>query len=143
MTKPLPPVNPDSAPFWDGCAEGDLRLQHCPSCGELQFPPRARCLACGGGDLDWETVVPHGEIYSYTVVHRAPIAAFKGDVPYVLAIVSFDKRARAMMNVTGCAPEDVHIGMQVDIEFERRESGDEVAWLPVAKARVRHAGGDE
>lgn len=140
MNKPLPPVNPDSAPFWDGCADGDLRLQHCRKCGTLQFPPRARCAQCTSDDLDWETVVAHGHVYSFTVVHRAPTAAFRDDVPYVLALVEFDTHARAMMNVTGCDPDAVHIGMPVDIEFERRESGDEEAWLPVARARVRHGG---
>ncbi len=138
--KPLPPVNPDSAAFWDGCAEGELRLQHCTGCGALQFPPRARCLGCGAADLDWETVARHGRIYSFTVVHRAPIPAFKADVPYVLALVEFDRRARAMMNVVGCEPDEVHIGMSVDIEFERRENGEEIAWLPMARARVHHAG---
>ena len=42
MTEPtlLPHIDPDNEPFWQGCREGELRLQQCPVSGRLIFPPR-------------------------------------------------------------------------------------------------------
>lgn len=131
--RPLPRISHDSRPFWDACAAGELRVQRCGACGVRQFPNRARCTGCGSRDLDWQVVPPSGEVHSFTVVHRAPTAAFKAHVPYVIALVDVVDRARMMMNVADCDPQTVHIGMRVHIDFERRVDGGEEAWLPVAR----------
>ena len=39
-----------------------------------------------------------------------------------------------MLNVTGCNPDAVHIGMKVRIAFEHRGDGDARVHLPVAVA---------
>ena len=131
--KPLPPITPDTRPFWEGCAAGELRVQRCTSCGDAQLPPRARCARCGADALEWTSMAPRGEVHSFTVVHRAPSAAFREDVPYVIALVDLAEHARLMMNVTGCDPQAVRIGLPVRIGFTARrgEDGGEV-WLPVA-----------
>jgi len=133
-SKPLPPITADTRPFWDGCAAGELRVQRCRGCGARQLPPRARCVTCGAGDLEWVTLPGHGTVYSFTVVHRAPSAAFREDAPYVVALVDIADRARLLLNVTGCAPDAVHIGMPVQIGFvERRGDDGTAAWLPEAR----------
>jgi len=132
--KPLPPINADTRAFWDGCAAGELRVQRCAGCGSHQLPPRARCVACGASDLAWVAHPARGTVHSFTVVHRAPSAAFRDDAPYVVVLVDIVDRARLMMNVTGCDAEAVHIGMPVRIGFvERRDDGGETAWLPEAR----------
>ena len=30
--KPVPEPTPETQPFWDGCAAGELRLQRCTDC---------------------------------------------------------------------------------------------------------------
>lgn len=132
--KPLPEITPATRPFWDGCAAGELRVQRCEVCGSRQFPPRARCLACGGAELDWQAVEPAGEVHSFTVVHRAPSAAFRPDVPYVVALVDVAPRARLMMNLVDVDEDQVRIGMQVRIGFESRNDGDRGLSVPVARA---------
>ena len=131
--KPTPEITRDSMPFWDGCAAGELRVQRCRECGGDQLPPRARCLACGADDLDWRAIPARGVVHSFTVVHRAPSEAFRADVPYVVALVDVAARARLMMNVTGCDPDQMHIGMQVRIDFERRDGGEPAVTVPVAQ----------
>lgn len=133
-TRPMPPITPDTRPFWDGCAAGELRVQHCSGCAAVQFPPRARCIACGADALDWQAIPGRGVIYSFTIVHRAPSASFRADVPYVVALVDLAPGARLMVNVVDCAPEAVAIGMAVQIGFQRRGSGEDPVWLPVARA---------
>lgn len=130
---PIPPITPDTRAFWDGCAAGELRMQHCAACSAVQFPPRARCIACGAQRLDWRAIAPRGVVYSHTVVHRAPGAAFRDRVPYVVALVDLAPGARLMVNVVDCAPESVTIGMRVRIGFEPRGSDEHAVWMPVAR----------
>ena len=46
--KPVPVPTPETQPFWDGCAAGELRIQRCADCGRPYFYPRPVCPACGG-----------------------------------------------------------------------------------------------
>lgn len=129
MDKPVPMPTPDTAAFWEGCRQGELRYQTCRGCGHVQFYPRARCTACHGSDLDWAVSAGRGTIHSFTVVHRAPSEAFKPDVPYVLALVDLAEGFRMMLNVTGADPDTLEIGTSVEITFEPR--GDQM--LPQAQ----------
>ena len=139
--KPLPPITEVARPFWDGCAAGELRVQRCTRCGARQLPPRGRCVRCGANALEWVTEAALGTVHSFTVVHRAPSPAFRGDAPYVVALVDIVDRARLMMNVTGCDPQAVHIGMRVQIGFvERRGDDGATAWLPEARPAPASAG---
>jgi len=130
--KPVPPVNADTAEFWRGCNHERLLFQRCAHCGHAQFPPRSLCVACHGRDLAWRESARRGQIHSFTVVHRAPTAAFKGDVPYVLALVDLDEGFRIMCNLIGCSPEEAAIGLPVRIIFETRGEGEARQRVPQA-----------
>lgn len=116
--KPRPHPNADSLPFWEGCARGELRYQHCTSCDRAQFPPRAFCARCQGPSLEWRQSARQGSIHTFTVVQRAPSAAFKGDVPYVIVLVDLDEGFRLMMNLRGAGAEAAKIGQRVRVVFE-------------------------
>ena len=49
-------------------------------------------------------------------MHRAPSAAFKDDVPYVVAIVKTDEGPHLLSRVVGVAPEAVKIGMRLKLK---------------------------
>jgi uncharacterized OB-fold protein len=132
--KPLPRPNETTRPFWNGCEAGRFDVQCCRNCGHRQFPPRFGCTACHGTEFDWQTTSGAGTIFSYTVVHRAPLEAFKADVPYVLAIVELEEGARAMMNMRGIDPHAVRIGLPVEIFFEPTADG--AAPLPQARPKA-------
>lgn len=112
---PLPRPTPLSAPHWDGCREGELRIQRCNSCGQHVFIPQPACTRCFGTDLEWVVVEGRGTVYSYTVVHRPQRPQFK--VPYIVAIVEFAEGFHLMTNLIGIEPERVRIGMKVEVEF--------------------------
>lgn len=131
--KPLPQPNVVTQRFWSGCSDGRFEIQHCRSCGHRQFPPRVACTACHGGDLDWQEAGGRGVVYSFTVVHRAPLDAFKADIPYVIAIVELEEGVRVMMNLRGTDPADVTIGMPIEIFFEPTVEGQP----PLPQARRR------
>jgi uncharacterized OB-fold protein len=104
-----------NAVFWDGCNRGELLVQECQRCGERFFVPEAICPACRSYDWQWRPSEGAGSIYSYTVVHRS----FRADLPspYVVAAIEMDDGWTMMSNIVGCSPDDVRIGMRVDVEF--------------------------
>ena len=116
-----PRANAETAPFWEGCRRGELLYQVCAPCGRAQFPPRARCAHCHEARLEWRRSAGRGTVHSFTVVERAPSAAF--ETPYVLALIDLDEGFRMMTNLRGCAPEDAAIGLVVRIVFEPLEDG--------------------
>ena len=119
--KPVPKPNGDTQPFWDACNDERLIYQKCTSCGHAQFYPRSACVKCESTALDWNDADPTGTVYTFTIVQRAPSPAFRGDVPYVLALIDLSDGLRMMMNVVDCDPQDVAIGKSVRIVFEQRE----------------------
>lgn len=125
--KPVPVANADSRPFWEACNRRELTYQACRGCGHVQFYPRAQCTACQSADLQWKVASGLGTVYTATVNHRAPTAAFKAEAPYVIALIDLDEGFRMMMNVINCEPASVGIGMRVKITFEARgENGEQL-----------------
>jgi uncharacterized OB-fold protein len=101
-------------PFWEGVAEGVLRLQRCRACGRHVFYPRAVCPSCMACDLEWVEASGSGEVHSFTVVHRAP-PDHRDEVPYVVALVDLDEGVRMMTRLVDVAPAAVSVGMPVEV----------------------------
>src|SRR4029453_6934512 len=119
IDKPLPGITEDGAPYWAACREGRLAAQRCTACGHLRFPPSVICPKCLAEAHEWTTLSGRGHIYSFIVVHRPQHPAFFADAPYNVAIVELDEGIRLHTNVVECANEDLHIGMPVEVVFER------------------------
>lgn len=118
--KPVPKPTPETAPFWVGCREGELRLQRCRDCDRIQFPPRRFCAGCLSDHIDWERASGRGSVRTYTVVTMPASAAFVEDLPYVVALVELAEGPTLVAGIKGCAPEDLRIGLPVEVEFEAR-----------------------
>ena len=56
-------------------------------------------------------------MHTFTIVRQYGMPPFREELPYVVAIVDLDEGPRMMGNVTGCAPEDVRIGLPVEVWF--------------------------
>ena len=63
-------------------------------------------------------VGPRRKCSTFTIVRRPVSPAFKDDLPYVVALVTLDEGPTMMTNIVGCAPEQVAIGMPVEVTFE-------------------------
>jgi hypothetical protein len=116
--KPLPIVDPDTAPYWQAAREHKLLLKRCADCGRAHFYPRELCPHCHSDAVSWLEAKGTGSIYSFTVARRPAGPAFQPDAPYVVAIVELDEGARMMTNIVGCAPESVRIGQRVAVAYE-------------------------
>ncbi|MBC5762838.1 Zn-ribbon domain-containing OB-fold protein [Ramlibacter albus] len=116
--KPLPIIDPESAPYWSALKERRLVLKRCRDCGRHHFYPRALCPHCHSDALVWSDARGTGTIYSYTVARRPAGPAFKPDVPYVIAVVDLDEGARMMTNVVTDDVDSIRIGQRVCVAFD-------------------------
>lgn len=95
-------------------------LPRCEDCGRFHFYPKPACPHCQGARLAWGEASGRGEVYSHSTVHRAPSAAFKEDVPYVVAIVKTDEGPHLLSRVVGIAPAAVRIGLRLRVRLQEK-----------------------
>ena len=121
-TKARPQPLPESQPFWDGAANGELRIQRCSETGKCFFPPRTYSPFVTAGAADWITATGRARLLSYTITHR-PAPGFEGEAPYAIAIVELEEGARMMTNIVGVenSPEALALDMPLVVRFQERE----------------------
>ncbi len=120
------PLGQDNAWWWEGIERGKLLIQQCSSCGELRHPPRPMCGKCQS--LEWSSFESRGrgKVYSYVVMHHPQFPGY--EYPFVAAVIELGEGTRIVSNVVGCEPEEVHIGMSVELSIE---NGDDELKLPL------------
>ena len=111
--RPTPVADSDSAPFWEGASEGELRIQRCRSCEKYIFYPRVICPNCMEPDPEWVTASGRGTVYSFTVVHRAP-PGFAEEAPYAVGLIELEEGVRMLARLEG---DDLVVGLPVVVEF--------------------------
>ena len=108
----------ETAPFWEAAAAGRLVLPQCDHCGNVIWYPRRFCPVCHQWGVTWIDASGRGTVYSFTVIRKA--RGPWGEVaPYVLAYVELDEGPRVMTNVVGAPPDEVEVGMAVEVVFDR------------------------
>lgn len=113
--RPLPEPTAVTAPFWDACARGVLMHPRCDDCERAFFPPHLACPHCRAVSWSWAESAGLGEIYSFSIVHRAPQPGFA--LPYVIAVVDLDEGFELMTNIVGTEPNSVRIGQRVRVAW--------------------------
>jgi len=106
ITEPFARVRPKitgrNAHFWQGGADGQLRLLRCQSCGTYLHPLSGR-----------------GAVYAYTINHYPWVPDM--EPPYVVAEVELVEQEglRLMTNIVECPLDRVRTGMEVEVVFAR------------------------
>lgn len=111
--RPRTVVNADNAFFWDGVAERKLLIQRCADCHTLRHPPRPMCGACTSTDWDTVTAAGTGTVFSFVVHHHPPLPGVTA--PHVVAVIALDEGTRFVAELVEIVPEDVAIGMAVEL----------------------------
>jgi len=96
--------------------EKKIMLQKCKSCGAWLNPPRPMCPKCRSQESEWVPAKGTGRIYSWVTFNEAPHPAFK--TPYEAVLVELDEGPRLVSNMVDVRPEDLEIGMPVEVVFE-------------------------
>ena len=115
--KPLPVIQPHSQAFWDATPQGKFLIQHCKDCDSNIFYPRRDCPECWSNNLDWIEASGKGEVFSFSVTYEGVEPKFVPDLPIILAWVDLPEGPRVNTNIINCEPEDVSIGMPVEVVF--------------------------
>jgi uncharacterized OB-fold protein len=117
-TRPVPQPSALARPFWEHIRAHEIAIQHCARCARYMHPPLPFCPACRGTALAWKVVPGTGTVYSFAIVHRAPLRVFRAKVPYAIALVTLDVAdVNVLANVRdGIA--NIAIGQRVRTAYE-------------------------
>src|SRR5699024_4973271 len=111
-----PVISIDTAFFWEGTRQGELRIQRWGD--TLRHPPGPMPP---DGDLaaepDHVVAAGTGTVYSYVIHHHPQIPG--KTTPFVIALVELDEGVRVMGEVVDASPDDVDIGLGVEAVFLR------------------------
>lgn len=122
MSRPLPPITPETEAWWDATREQRLTVQRCQVCGTSQHYPRSLCTTCHADDLAMVEVTGRGRILSFSIVHRsADPAAF--EVPYVVALVALDEGPVLTSNLVSADFTHLACDQPVTVQWEPLEDG--------------------
>ena len=116
--KPLPAMDGLTKDFYGWCQQRELRFQRCTDCGTWRHVPREMCAECGSFNAEWAKSSGHGTLFTWTTVVRALHPAFQQDTPYAPVVIEMDEGVRLLSTVIDCPPEQLQIGMPVEVVFE-------------------------
>lgn len=120
MQRTLPQPTPETQHFWDGCKEGELRLQRCTACRHTYFPPRPFCPKCASRDVEIVRSSGRALLWSYVINHRP--RPDMGKEPYAIAVVKLDEGPVMMTNIVDCpqTPESLQLDMKLHVSFAKQ-----------------------
>ena len=116
--KPIPIMQPWTETFWKGTKQGKLLIQKCRECGSKVFFPKKLCPDCWSESMEWVESSGKATVYTFTIMKDMVEPKFMGDLPYVLAMVDLEDGIRMTTRIVNCSPENVSIGMEVQVVFE-------------------------
>jgi uncharacterized protein len=116
----LPTLDEPSAFFWTSGSDGRLRFLRCDGCAYLIHPPAPYCPACGERGVAPSSVSGRAVVHSFTVNHQPWDGT---EDPYVIALVTIAEQddVRLTTNLVDVEPDDVRIGMEVEVVFEQHD----------------------
>lgn len=107
---PQPLPDPDSQPFWQSTAAGQIALARCQECRRWQHPPAERCRYCSGA-ITFEPIRGSGTLHTWTVVAHSSVPGYA--TPYVIAVVDLAEGVRISGILLDVEQADLSEGMQV------------------------------
>ncbi len=120
IPRPVPrPEDDITAEFWQHCNRDELRFQRCTDCGTWRHLPRVMCAQCASTEWEWALSSGRGRLFSWTVTHRSPHPAFRGEVPFVVGIIEMEEGVRMLCRIREIAPEDLALDLPLEVGFER------------------------
>ncbi|MFI5351497.1 MAG: Zn-ribbon domain-containing OB-fold protein [Candidatus Binatales bacterium] len=128
--KPLPHLDEENRPWWEALKRHELYLQKCRDCAAIRYYPRAQCPECLSPRTEWIRASGRGKVYTFTATWQNQAAGFRESIPYVMAYVQLDEGPKMLTNIIDCGPEQVKIGMPVEVVYE-----DVTAEVTLAKFR--------
>src|SRR5947209_1027434 len=98
-------INHDTAQFWEGCQQRELRVAHCQECGTWIHLPRWVCPSCWSDNVAVEVVDGAAHLLAYSLP--------RGTDPTITGVVALDaaEGVRMLARIVGCTQVEVRTGM--------------------------------
>jgi hydroxymethylglutaryl-CoA synthase len=89
----------------------------CSTCGAVQYPPQRVCTQCQSKDMfeDYRLSDKTGRVFTYAVDQLS----WGKDRPLLVGVVDFDGGGRVMCEICDCNPEELAIGLPVEMCFRK------------------------
>ncbi|MCJ7520639.1 MAG: Zn-ribbon domain-containing OB-fold protein [Dehalococcoidia bacterium] len=113
---PIPPIIWDNMGYWEGINRHELVFQRCKECGTWRHPPRPVCPKCRSFEKEWAPSTGKGAVYSWVTYQESPHPGFKA--PYSVVLLEMEEGVRLVSNMVDIKPEEISIGMPVEVVFE-------------------------
>ncbi len=115
--KPLPLIDEDSRPYWEGAKRHELMLKRCTRCGR-HFHLEYACWDCAESTLEWVRASGRGTVYTFNIFHQAYHPGFKDELPYNTAVIELAEGPLLISNIVGCPDEAIRIGLPGEVVFD-------------------------
>lgn len=110
--------------FLQGMKQGQLTGQRSPLTGKIIVPPRGADPESGLPTVDEVKLPDTATVITFTIVYL-PIPTSKLDPPFIVANLVLDGSDQTFIHlVSGCANEDVKIGMRVKAVWKDQSEWD-------------------
>ncbi len=121
VSPPRPQPNELTQFFWDGLAEGELRIQRCQACGKYIHYPKPTCRFCQSTDLAGERVSGRATLYSWTIAVQAFHPFWIERLPYTIGTVELAEQPGLMFasQIVDCDEDSLRAGMPLEVVFEQ------------------------
>lgn len=96
----------------------------CSACGAVQYPPQRICTQCQSKDTleAYKLSDKTGRIFTYAIDQLS----WEKERPLCAGVVDFEGGGRILSEICDCNPEEVHIGMPVEMCFRKLTRNDEI-----------------
>jgi hydroxymethylglutaryl-CoA synthase len=96
----------------------------CSSCGSIQYPPQRVCTRCQSKDMfeDYKFSDKTGHVFTYAVDQLS----WGKDRPLLVGVVDFVGGGRVMCEISDCNPDELNIGMPVEMCFRKLGQSNDV-----------------
>ena len=119
----VPRPTPEDREFWEGARRGELRIQHCTTCGKHQHYPRMLCSTAARRRSSGSPRRGSGTVYSFTVdpAERRAAVQRAGAVRRRNRRPRRGRRAHDRGDARSSRPRRATIGMRVRADVPARE----------------------
>ena len=108
--------------FWEKLEDGEVYATKCRKCGRLHYPPQSDCAHCLSSDIEWAKLSKKATLETYTYMLQRP-AGFNQYEAYIIAISRTKDEVRVMGWLEDVKPEDVKVGMKLEMSTRKLPDG--------------------
>lgn len=113
IERPRAEPSPDTQPYWDGLARGEILLQRCAECGKFRHYPRPMCDGCFSLAHTWVPASGEATVHSWTVTYHPFHPFFRPKLPYALVTADLPEGVRMLAPLDGVDPAALRIGLKL------------------------------